>query len=145
MSSVHVELRCSVFADCLKLTMIFCVSFSFDMLGFRHAQTMAFAIDEINRNPNLLPNVTLGYSLYDNCTTLGISFRASLSMASGQEEQFRLDDTCVGNPPVLGIVGDSYSTFTIAMSSVMGLYKMPIVSFNTLKSLIFHLNVMKCK
>lgn len=106
---------------------ILCI-FSFDMLGFRHAQTMAFAIDDINRNPNLLPNVTLGYSLYDNCATLGISFRASLSMASGQEVQFPLDETCTGNPPVLGIVGDSYSTFTIAMSSVMGLYKMPIVS-----------------
>lgn len=100
--------------------MTFCVFLSFDMLGFRHAQTMAFAIGEINRNPDLLPNVTLGYSLYDNCATLGISFRASLSMASGQEEHFRLDDTCAGNPPVLGIVGDSYSTFTIAMSSVMG-------------------------
>ncbi|XP_059187566.1 extracellular calcium-sensing receptor-like [Centropristis striata] len=90
---------------------------------------MAFAIDEINRNSNLLPNVTLGYSLYDNCATLGISFRASLSLASGQEEQFLLDETCVGAPPVLGIVGDSYSTFTIAMSSVIGLYKLPIVSY----------------
>lgn len=104
---------------------------------------MVFAINEINRNPNLLPNVTLGYSLYDNCGALAISFRASLAMASGQEEQFRFDDTCVGNPPVLGIVGDSYSTFTIALSSVMGLYKIPIVSFNTFKTSIFHLNVMK--
>ncbi|XP_026220302.1 LOW QUALITY PROTEIN: extracellular calcium-sensing receptor-like [Anabas testudineus] len=102
---------------------------SFDILGFRHAQTMAFAIYEINKNPNLLPNVTLGYSVYDSCATLGISLRASLSLASGQEEQFLLDETCVGSPPVLGIVGDSYSTFTIAMSSVIGLYKLPIVSY----------------
>ncbi|XP_040902113.1 extracellular calcium-sensing receptor-like [Toxotes jaculatrix] len=91
--------------------------------------TMAFAIDEINRNSNLLPNVTLGYSLYDSCASLGISLRASLSLASGREEQFLLDETCEGAPPVLGIVGDSYSTFTIAMSSVIGLYKLPIVSY----------------
>ncbi|XP_040902369.1 extracellular calcium-sensing receptor-like [Toxotes jaculatrix] len=91
--------------------------------------TMAFAIDEINRNSNLLPNVTLGYSLYDNCASLGISLRASLSLASGREEQFLLDETCEGAPPVLGIVGDCYSTFTIAMSSVIGLYKLPIVSY----------------
>uniref|UniRef100_A0A4W6C7I1 G-protein coupled receptors family 3 profile domain-containing protein n=1 Tax=Lates calcarifer TaxID=8187 RepID=A0A4W6C7I1_LATCA len=99
------------------------------LAGFRHAMTMAFAIDEINRNSNLLPNVTLGYTLYDNCATLGISFRASLSLASGQEEQFLLEETCVGAPPVLGIVGDVFSTFTIAMSSVIGLYKLPIVSY----------------
>ncbi|KAF3692674.1 Vomeronasal type-2 receptor 1 putative pheromone receptor V2R1 V2Rx Precursor [Channa argus] len=90
---------------------------------------MAFAIYEINRNPDLLPNVTLGYRVYDSCATLGISLRASLSLASGQEEQFQLYETCVGAPPVLGIVGDSYSTFTIAMSSVIGLYKLPIVSY----------------
>ncbi|KAM9852844.1 extracellular calcium-sensing receptor-like [Aulostomus maculatus] len=101
----------------------------FDILGFRHAQTMAFAVNEINRNSNLLPNLTLGYSLYDNCATLGIAFRAAMSLASGQEEQIVLEETCVGAPPVLGIVGDAYSTFTIAMSSVIGLYKLPIVSY----------------
>uniref|UniRef100_A0A672GX44 Extracellular calcium-sensing receptor-like n=1 Tax=Salarias fasciatus TaxID=181472 RepID=A0A672GX44_SALFA len=102
---------------------------TFDPPGFRHAMTMAFAIDEINRNSILLPNVTLGYSLYDNCATLVIGFSAALLLASGQEEQFLLKDTCLGNPPVLGIVGDSFSTFSIATSDVIGLYKLPIVSY----------------
>ncbi|XP_049431510.1 extracellular calcium-sensing receptor-like [Epinephelus fuscoguttatus] len=102
---------------------------SFDVLGFRQAQTMAFAIDEINRNSNLLPNVTLGYSLYDNCLSLGIGFRAALSLASGQEEQFILDKTCAGNPPVVGIVGDASSTRSIAISAVLGLYRVPMVSY----------------
>ncbi|XP_071396847.1 extracellular calcium-sensing receptor-like [Centroberyx affinis] len=101
----------------------------FDVLGFRRAQTMAFAIDEINRNSNLLPNVTLGYSLYDNCAKLGIGFRAALLLASGREEQFLLDNTCLGSPPVLGIVGDSSSTRSIAISSVLGLYRVPMVSY----------------
>nr|XP_046246197.1 extracellular calcium-sensing receptor-like [Scatophagus argus] len=101
----------------------------FDLIGFRRAQTMAFAIDEINRNSNLLPNVTLGYSLYDNCADLGIGFRAALSLVSGQEEQFVLDKTCVGTPPVVGIVGDSSSTRSIAISSVLGLYRVPMVSY----------------
>ncbi|KAM4627570.1 extracellular calcium-sensing receptor-like [Polymixia lowei] len=101
----------------------------FDILGFRHAQTMAFAIDEINRNSNLLPNVTLGYSLYDNCATLGVAFHAAWSLASGREEQFVLNTSCLGSPPVLGIVGDSYSTNSIAIASVLGLYKVPMVSY----------------
>ncbi len=89
---------------------------------------MVFVINEINRNSNLLPNVTLGYTLYDNCATLGIAFRGALSLASGQREQFFLNGTCLGTPPVLGIVGDTYSTSTIAISSLIGLYKLPIVS-----------------
>ncbi|XP_068576747.1 extracellular calcium-sensing receptor [Cebidichthys violaceus] len=102
---------------------------SFDIPGFRYAQSMAFAIEEINRSTNLLPNVTLGYSLYDNCVKLGVGFRAALSLANGREEQFILDDTCVGTPPVLGIVGDSSSTSSIAISTVLGLYRVPMVSY----------------
>ena len=90
--------------------------------------TMTFAIDEINRNTNLLPNVTLGYSLYDNCYKLRIGFRAAMSLVSGQEQQFTLDETCVGTPPVIGIVGDSSSTSSIAISSVIGSYRVPMVS-----------------
>lgn len=93
--------------------------------------TMAFAIDEINRNISLLPNVTLGYNLYDNCATLVIGFSAALSMVSSQQEQFLLQENCLGTPPVLGIVGDSFSTFSIATSDVIGLFKLPIVSFSS--------------
>uniref|UniRef100_A0A667X2B7 G-protein coupled receptors family 3 profile domain-containing protein n=1 Tax=Myripristis murdjan TaxID=586833 RepID=A0A667X2B7_9TELE len=99
------------------------------VLGFRQFQTMAFAIDEINRNSNLLPNVTLGYSLYDSCAILGVAFRAALSMLSGQGDQFLLDNNCIGPPPVLGIVGESSSTRSIAISAVLGLYRVPMVSY----------------
>ncbi|XP_034556363.1 extracellular calcium-sensing receptor-like [Notolabrus celidotus] len=101
----------------------------FNPLRFRYAMTMAFAIDEINKNSNLLPNVTLGYSMYDNCATLVIGFSAALSLASSREEQFVLQENCSGTPPVLGIVGNAFSTFTIATSDVLGLFKLPIVSY----------------
>ncbi|KAM4742035.1 extracellular calcium-sensing receptor-like [Anableps anableps] len=101
----------------------------FDVLGFRQAQTLAFAVDEINRNSKLLPNITLGYSLYDNCVKLGIGFRAALALISGQEEQIVMDENCVGSPPVLAIVGDSSSTRSIAISTVLGLYRVPMVSY----------------
>ncbi|XP_043072430.1 extracellular calcium-sensing receptor-like [Puntigrus tetrazona] len=99
----------------------------FNMEGFRQAQTMAFAIDEINKNPNLLPNITLGYHLYDNCVMLGMAFRAAISLATGTEEYFT-DLSCTGPPPVIGIVGDPSSTPSIAISSVLGLFHVPMIS-----------------
>ncbi|XP_059420784.1 extracellular calcium-sensing receptor-like isoform X1 [Carassius carassius] len=99
----------------------------FNMESFQHAQTMAFAIDEINKNPNLLPNITLGYHLYDNCVMLGMAFRAAISLASGTEESFS-NLNCTGPPPVIGIVGDPGSTPSIAISSYLGMFRVPIVS-----------------
>uniref|UniRef100_A0A3P8VZ46 G-protein coupled receptors family 3 profile domain-containing protein n=1 Tax=Cynoglossus semilaevis TaxID=244447 RepID=A0A3P8VZ46_CYNSE len=101
---------------------------SFDPIAFRQAQTMAFAIDEINRNPNLLSNVTLGYSLYDTCIELSIGFRAAMSLISGRAGVMASEETCVGLP-VIGIVGDSFSTSSIAISRVLGLYRVPLVSY----------------
>ncbi|XP_051727337.1 extracellular calcium-sensing receptor-like isoform X1 [Ctenopharyngodon idella] len=100
----------------------------FDMESFQEAQTMAFAIDEINKNPSLLPNITLGYHLYDNCVRLGMAFRAAISLASGTDESFS-NLNCTGHPPVIGIVGDPSSTPSIAISSVLGLFRVPIVSY----------------
>nr|XP_006637610.1 PREDICTED: extracellular calcium-sensing receptor-like [Lepisosteus oculatus] len=59
---------------------------SFSVLAFQEAQTMIFAIEEINRNPALLPNITLGYRLYDNCENLGVALRAATALISGEDE-----------------------------------------------------------
>ena len=91
---------------------------------------MVFAVDEINRNSKLLPNISLGYNLYDSCGILWNSLSAALSMISGSGEPFQLNESCYGYPPVLGIVGDSSSTRTIAISSLVSLYRVPMVSCN---------------
>lgn len=105
------------------------VLFRFDMASFQQAQTMVFAIDEINKNPNLLPNITLGYYLYDNCVKLGVAFRAAMALVSGTEESFS-SLNCTGPPPVIAIVGDPGSTHSIAISSILGLFRVPMVSVN---------------
>ncbi|XP_058244127.1 extracellular calcium-sensing receptor-like [Hemibagrus wyckioides] len=100
----------------------------FDMASFQQAMTMVFAIDEINRNPNLLPNITLGYHLYDNCVKLAVAFRAATALISGTDKTAS-GLNCSSSPPVIGIVGDPGSTHSIAISSVLGLFRVPMVSY----------------
>ena len=100
---------------------------------------MAFAVDEINRNSKLLPNISLGYHLHNSCGNLGISLRAALSMTSGRGEPFKLNEICNGNPPLLGIVGDTSSTRTIAVSSIVSLYSLPMVSYHLFDNRTRHL------
>uniref|UniRef100_A0A8B9T1I5 Taste 1 receptor member 1 n=1 Tax=Anas platyrhynchos TaxID=8839 RepID=A0A8B9T1I5_ANAPL len=41
---------------------------SFKSHGYHLLQTMRFALEEINNSSSLLPNVTLGYDIYDTCS-----------------------------------------------------------------------------
>uniref|UniRef100_A0A8C4TC16 Extracellular calcium-sensing receptor-like n=1 Tax=Erpetoichthys calabaricus TaxID=27687 RepID=A0A8C4TC16_ERPCA len=110
-----------------KLTEIV-LPYSFEISIFHWAQTMVFAIEEINRNPNLLPNITLGYRLYDNCNNLLIGLRATTSLISGDDE-IVTDLSCKGLPPVIAIVGDPVSTHSIAMSRILSHFHVPMVSY----------------
>uniref|UniRef100_A0A8C4TFB7 Extracellular calcium-sensing receptor-like n=1 Tax=Erpetoichthys calabaricus TaxID=27687 RepID=A0A8C4TFB7_ERPCA len=103
-------------------------SCSLDYLGFQRAQTMIFAIEEINMDQTILPNITLGYRLYDNCMKLPMALRAATTLIAGQEDIIT-DFKCWGPPPVLAIVGDPGSTHSIAMSRMLSLFQMPMVSY----------------
>ncbi|XP_039609073.1 extracellular calcium-sensing receptor-like [Polypterus senegalus] len=100
----------------------------FDVSIFQRAQAMVFAIEEINRNETLLPNITLGYRLYDNCQKMPMALRAATALFAGESEAMEASD-CYGSPPVLAIVGDPASTHSIAISRIVGLFRMPMVSY----------------
>ncbi|MBN3324580.1 CASR protein, partial [Atractosteus spatula] len=100
----------------------------FDFAGFQWAQTMAFAIEEINRDPALLPNITLGYRLYDNCVKLAVALRAATALISREDDSVT-DYSCTGTPPVLAIVGDPGSTHSITISRMLGLFRVPMVYY----------------
>ncbi|XP_028649069.1 extracellular calcium-sensing receptor-like [Erpetoichthys calabaricus] len=99
-----------------------------DISIFQRAQTMIFAIEEINRNPSFLPNITLGYRIIDNCEKLPIALRAAAALVGGLDD-ISMDFNCKGSPPVLAIVGDPTSTNSIALSRILSLFRMPLISY----------------
>uniref|UniRef100_F7AT22 Forkhead box protein N3 n=1 Tax=Xenopus tropicalis TaxID=8364 RepID=F7AT22_XENTR len=50
---------------------------------YQGMQALIFAVEEINSNPELLPNITLGYDVLDTCYTLRRAAQGTLSMLSG--------------------------------------------------------------
>uniref|UniRef100_A0A8C4SHY2 Extracellular calcium-sensing receptor-like n=1 Tax=Erpetoichthys calabaricus TaxID=27687 RepID=A0A8C4SHY2_ERPCA len=101
---------------------------SFQVSAFQWIQAMIFAIEEINKNQNLLPNITLGYQLYDNCVNLPIALRAAIALLAGMDEA--VDDfSCNGPSPVIAVVGDPLSSHSIAAMRIMGLFHLPMVSY----------------
>ncbi|XP_034161199.2 extracellular calcium-sensing receptor-like [Pangasianodon hypophthalmus] len=98
----------------------------FNLREFRLAQTITFAIEEINRSSRLLPNISLGYRIYDNCDSRLLSMKAAMALMNGMD--IRADDTCSGQAVVQAIIGESESTPTIALTRTTGPFKIPVIS-----------------
>ncbi|XP_072329889.1 extracellular calcium-sensing receptor-like [Scyliorhinus torazame] len=103
-----------------------CLDFS--LRAFRWVQLMIFAIEEINNDPSLLPNITLGYNIYDSCATPALAVRATLTILNGQEENVTLS-RCNGGAPVHALIGDSGSTQSITIARTAGLFGIPLISY----------------
>ncbi|XP_063061365.1 extracellular calcium-sensing receptor-like [Engraulis encrasicolus] len=94
---------------------------------FRTAQTIMFAVEEINNNTNLLPGVRLGYKIYDSCGSIILAIRSAMALMNGYGET--LSDTSCQRPlAVKAIVGGSSSTTSIGIASAVGLFHIPMIS-----------------
>ncbi|XP_020379589.2 extracellular calcium-sensing receptor-like [Rhincodon typus] len=88
---------------------------------------MIFAIEEINRNKNLLPNTTLGYKIYDDCSSSAVASKAALALVTSEEE--RMDFTECETSNVAAIVGCDISTSSIVVARTIGPFGIPMVSY----------------
>ncbi|XP_048837915.1 extracellular calcium-sensing receptor-like isoform X4 [Brienomyrus brachyistius] len=93
---------------------------------FQFALTMIFAIEEINRNSEMLPHASLGYKIYNDCGTSNI-MRAALALVNGQDQAIH-SNNCTEPGTVQAIIGHSGSTPTIGFATVIGRFHIPVVS-----------------
>nr|XP_044990165.1 vomeronasal type-2 receptor 26-like [Jaculus jaculus] len=103
--------------------------------GYRVAQSFVFAVEEINRSPQLLPNLTLGFSIRNSGDSVRGALRETMGFLTGQEEPVP-NYTCHPGPPRAAMIGDTRSALSVSMARLLGLYKFPQVSYSsTLPSL----------
>ncbi|XP_076853575.1 extracellular calcium-sensing receptor-like [Brachyhypopomus gauderio] len=89
---------------------------------------MIFTVEEINRDPALLPNLTLGYLAADSCLSEGSTLSAALAMVTGQEEAVS-GEQCISAPSVPVIIGDARSAASIVLADTLGVFDIPLVSY----------------
>ncbi|XP_067850654.1 extracellular calcium-sensing receptor-like [Heptranchias perlo] len=89
---------------------------------------MIFAIEEINQNKILLPNITLGYKIHDDCSSSAIASEAALALVNGEEELIDYPE-CRGSSNVAAIIGCDLSTSSIVTARTIGSFGIPMVSY----------------
>ncbi|XP_049431396.1 extracellular calcium-sensing receptor-like [Epinephelus fuscoguttatus] len=104
-----------------------CTSLNFR--GFQYTQAMLFAIEEINNRTDLLPNVFLGYKIYDVCSSIARGVRVTLALANGNEESSASSqEPCIKSDQVQAIIGETSSSPSMAIASVIGPFHIPVIS-----------------
>ncbi|XP_069072140.1 extracellular calcium-sensing receptor-like [Pleurodeles waltl] len=88
---------------------------------------MVYAVNEINQDPNILPNTTLGLHIYDTCLITRIAIEACLQMMAVQERAI-LNYQCNRRSPITSIIGELSSTVSMSIATLLGLYRYPQVS-----------------
>ncbi|XP_038548412.1 extracellular calcium-sensing receptor-like [Micropterus salmoides] len=104
-----------------------CISLNFR--GFQYAQAMLFAIEEINNSTDLLPGISLGYKIYDACSSVARGVRVALALANGNEVVSASSEApCTRPAQVQAIMGETSSSPCMAIATVIGPFHIPLIS-----------------
>ncbi|XP_051061069.1 vomeronasal type-2 receptor 116 [Phodopus roborovskii] len=103
--------------------------------NYQYLLTLYFAIEEINKDANLLPNVTLGFHVYNALNFHRKTFEGPLMWLSGSSE-FIPNYKCRTQHKALGIIAGIRPEFSAAIGTLLELYKIPQVTYGMFDSVL---------
>ncbi|XP_035236978.1 glutamate receptor, metabotropic 6a [Anguilla anguilla] len=105
--------------------------------GIHRMEAMLYALDQINSDPEVLPNITLGARILDTCSRDTYALEQSLTFVQALIQKDTSDVRCSnGEPPIIrkpervvGVIGASASSVSIMVANVLRLFEIPQISY----------------
>ncbi|XP_042329783.1 vomeronasal type-2 receptor 26-like [Sceloporus undulatus] len=97
---------------------------------YQHTLALQFALNEINENPQLLPNFTLGINVYNNDFRAPTIYLASMELLSTKGQLFPNYKCDVLNNVVASIGGPN-SDVGLNMATILSIYKLPQLTYGS--------------
>ncbi|XP_078364650.1 extracellular calcium-sensing receptor-like [Oculina patagonica] len=108
-------------------------------MGLGHAESMIFAIESVNKDPSILPNVTIGYEIRDYCERTALAMQITYDLVRGSDPVCMPhlntlnnstigNDTMAGSKPISALVGPYNSGSAVLVGSLLQVAPIPAIS-----------------
>ncbi|XP_054850029.1 vomeronasal type-2 receptor 26-like [Eublepharis macularius] len=91
---------------------------------------LVFAVEEINENHQILPNITLGFNIYDSYFNAQHTYYATLQLLS-THNRFIPNYKCGIQNNLISVIGALYTRTSLDIAEVLGIYKVPQFSYGS--------------
>ncbi|KAF7234840.1 hypothetical protein EYD10_18256 [Varanus komodoensis] len=99
--------------------------------NYQHVLSLAFAVKKINENHDMLPNITLGFHIYDSHFSAKMTYQNTLNLLFSQtQERTLLNYHCDPQKTPVTVIGGLDADTSFHMPTILGIYKIPQVSYN---------------
>nr|XP_033818217.1 extracellular calcium-sensing receptor-like [Geotrypetes seraphini] len=98
---------------------------------YRHRLVFHFTVEEVNNNAELLPNITLGYRIYDSCAWELRAIHGTLSLLSGTQVPVP-NYSCEDRGVLAAFIGDLTSDTTYSISQLSRIFRYPQISYGAM-------------
>ncbi|KAM4570609.1 taste receptor type 1 member 1-like [Fundulus diaphanus] len=111
-----------------------CSSQIFVLPNYQRFQLMRFTVEEINNSTTLLPNVTLGYEIFDHCSdTLSLPGILELISVNGLIQPW--PEPSKNRSKVMALVGPFTSTQSVTIAPFFMMDHIPMISYGSSASI----------
>nr|XP_056719705.1 vomeronasal type-2 receptor 26-like [Euleptes europaea] len=97
---------------------------------YQHILALVFAINEINENPEILPNVTLGSHIYDSYYDVKMTYRITLDLLF-KSQRFVPNYKCGTRKNLIAVIGGLGSETSFRIADIISLYKIPQLTYGS--------------
>ncbi|KAM9370133.1 taste receptor type 1 member 1 [Phaethornis superciliosus] len=97
--------------------------------GYILSQVMRFAVEEINNSSTLLPNVTLGYDIYDTCSEPANLHATLRALVQDRREVEVLSTFQHYEPQAVAVIGPDCSDLALTTAAVLSVFLIPVISY----------------
>ncbi|XP_075700722.1 LOW QUALITY PROTEIN: vomeronasal type-2 receptor 26-like [Rhinoderma darwinii] len=97
----------------------------------QHFLAFVYAIEEINTSKDILPNMSLGFQLYDSCDSESLAIMSTLNILSAGQDLIP-NYSCEKTPKIAAFIGHLLSSSTYTIAQITQLYGYPLISYGAM-------------